>query len=127
MARDIFIALDRCHYCGRPGFVAWDVDLFTCGRETCESLAFAEVQHRNRHGGELPEKKLAKALLASLGTFERELRLDRDAGVIEDAEARRIGEREREETAHVLSDLRELARRHPPPRAPRRRPRAAPA
>ena len=48
MPRDIFIRLNRCHYCNRPGFVVWDVDLFSCDREVCKSLAFAEVRRRHR-------------------------------------------------------------------------------
>jgi hypothetical protein len=46
MARGI--DLKRCHSCDQSGFVAWDVDLFSCGREVCEALAFAEM--RRRHG-----------------------------------------------------------------------------
>jgi hypothetical protein len=112
VARDIFITLDRCHYCGQPGFIAWDKDLFTCGREVCESLAFAEVRRRHGNGSELPEKKLASALLHALDTFEDELALDRDAELIDEQTAHRIDVRERQETARVLD---ELERRYPPP------------
>jgi hypothetical protein len=122
MARDIFIKLNRCHFCGRPGFVVWDTDLSSCGHEVCESLAFAEVRRRHGNGSDLPEKKLAKALLGALDTFEDELRLDHDAELVDDVEAHEIDEYEREQTAHVLSELHELERRYPPPRsAPRPR------
>ncbi len=49
MPRDVFITLHRCRYCDRPGSVVWDGDLVTCGREVCESLAYAELQRRRRH------------------------------------------------------------------------------
>jgi hypothetical protein len=113
VARDNFIKLNRCYFCGQPGFVVWDVDLFSCGREVCESLAFAEVRRRNKNGRPMPEKQLAKALLASLDTIEYALRLDRDAEVLEESEVRRIDECEREETAHVLAELHKLERRWP--------------
>src|ERR1017187_3920471 len=91
MARDIFIRLDRCHYCNRPGFVVWDTDLFTCGREVCKSLAFAEVRHRHHDGlRALPEKQLAKALLTALDTFEHALELDERGEVLKAADADRI-------------------------------------
>ena len=113
VARDRFIKLNRCYFCGQPGFVVWDVDLFSCGRETCESLAFAEVRRRNRNGRPIPEKQLAKALLTSLDTIEYALRLDCDAEVLEKSEARQMDEIEREETAHVLAELHKLERRWP--------------
>ena len=70
MARDVFIRLDRCQYCNRPGFVVWDADLFTCGREVCKSLAFAEVRRRHRDlRRQIPEEKLARALLSAFDTF----------------------------------------------------------
>lgn len=115
MARDIFITLNRCHFCGRPGFVVWDVDLFSCNREVCESLAFAEVRKRNRNGRPVPEKQFAKALLSSLDTLEYGLRLDTGAELLEEAEARAIDEFEREQTAHVLGELHKLERRWPAP------------
>ena len=116
MARDIFIRLDRCRYCNRPGFVVWDTDLFTCGREVCKSLAFAEVRRRHHDGRRaLPEKQLAKALLAALDTFEHALALDEHAEVVKENEADRIRGRERQQTAHLLSELHELERRYPPP------------
>ena len=46
MARDIFIDLKRCHFCGQSGSVVWDAALFSCGHEVCESLAFAEMRRR---------------------------------------------------------------------------------
>jgi len=113
MARDSFAALDRCYYCGRRGVHVWDVDLYSCSNEVCESLAFAEVRRRNRYSTELPEKRLARALLRSLTTFERELRLDVEAELMTRDEARRIDETEREATARVLTELHELERRHP--------------
>jgi hypothetical protein len=114
VARDKFIKLNRCYFCGQPGFVVWDVDLFSCNREVCESLAFAEVRRRNRNGRPLPEKQLAKALLTSLETLEYALHLDADAEVLEEPEVREMDELEREETAHVLAELHKLERRWPP-------------
>jgi hypothetical protein len=116
VARDIFIRTNRCYYCGRPGFIVWDVDLFSCGHEVCESLAFAEVRKRHRNGHDpAPEKRLATALLTSLATFEHELELDVDAELLDEAEARSLDEHEREATARVLADLHRLAKRYPPP------------
>jgi hypothetical protein len=116
MARDISIRLNRCQYCNRPGFVVWDVDLFTCGREVCKSLAFAEVRRRHREGrAPLPEKRLAAALLAALDTFDYALREDEHGDVLTRPEAERIRNRERQETAWLLSELRELERRYPNP------------
>jgi hypothetical protein len=112
--RDIFIRLDRCNYCNRPGFVHWDVDLFTCGREVCKSLAFAELRRRQRDGAlELPEKRLARSLIMAFDTFDHALRLDEDAEAVAQPEAERIRSRERQETANLLSELRELGRRYP--------------
>ena len=116
MARDIFIKLDRCQYCNRAGFVVWDIDLFTCGREVCKALAFAEVRRRHHDGlRPLPEKQLAKALLIALDTFEHALELDERAEVVNEKEADRIRGRERQQTAHLLSELHELERRYPAP------------
>jgi hypothetical protein len=121
VAHDIFTRLNRCYYCGRPGIVVWDVDLFSCGHEACESLAFAEVERRHRNGGgTLPEKRLATALLTALATFERELRLDLEAELIDEAEAKCLDAAERMGTAHVLAELHELERRYPPPPGPHR-------
>lgn len=115
MARDILTRLNRCYYCGRPGVTTWDTDLLTCRSDVCESLAYAEVRRRHRNGGSpQPEKLLARALLGSLDRLEHELVLDRDADLLEDEEIRRIDEYEREQTAHVLSELHELERRYPP-------------
>jgi hypothetical protein len=50
VAKDIFIDLDRCTYCGRPGSNPRGVDLFTCGRELCECLAYAELKRRAARG-----------------------------------------------------------------------------
>ena len=113
MARDIFIRRNCCHYCGKPGFIVWDTDLFSCSHEVCESLAFAEVRRRNKDGGPAPEKQFAKALLTSLATLEYELRLDDDAELLEESEVKQIDEFEREETAHVLGELHKLERRWP--------------
>jgi hypothetical protein len=127
MARDIFIKLDRCQYCNRTGFVVWDTDLFTCGREVCKSLAFAEVRRRHRDGlRPLPEKQLAKALLVALDTFEHALELDERAEVVKETEADRIRGRERQQTAHLLSELHELERRYPAPPEPAERAPAPP-
>ena len=118
VARDNFIKLNRCCFCGQPGFVVWDVDLFSCSREVCESLAFAEVRRRNRNGRPMPEKQLAKALLTSLDTFEYALHLDAEAEVLEESEVRQMDELEREETAHVLAELHKLERRWPAAKRP---------
>jgi hypothetical protein len=119
MARDIFTRFNQCRYCGRTGAVAWDSDLFTCGREVCKSLAFAEVRRRHRGGAApLPEKRLAAALLGALDTFDRALREDEGADAISGPEADRLRNRERQETAWLLSELRELERRYP--NAPKR-------
>ncbi len=118
MARDSFIRLDRCRYCGRPGFIVWDSDLFTCGREVCESLAFAEIRRRHHEGAyRAPEERLARALLASFDTFDHALQLDVDGDVLPRKEAAGIRERERAETARLLSELHGLSRRYPPPAA----------
>jgi hypothetical protein len=127
VARDVFIKLDRCQYCNRPGFVVWDIDLFTCGREVCKSLAFAEVRRRHHNGlRPLPEKQLAKALLAALDTFEHALDLDERADVVKEPEADRIRGGERQQTAHLLSELHELERRYPAPPEPAERAPASP-
>lgn len=119
MPRDIFSKLNRCRYCDRPGFVVWDVDLSTCGREVCKSLAFAEVRRRHRDGTlDLPEKRLARALLAGYDTFDYALRLDQRSDVLPDKEAEQIRARERQETAWLLSELHELERRYPQPPKP---------
>lgn len=123
MARDVYIRLDRCQYCGQPGFVVWDDDLFTCGREVCEAQAFAEVRRRHHDGRREPEKKLARALLAAFDTFDHALRLDEEGEVISSREAAAIREHERAGTAQLLSELRDLARRYPPPPAPAFEPR----
>jgi hypothetical protein len=115
MARDVFIKLDRCSYCNRPGFVVWDTDLFTCGREVCKALAFAEVRRRHHDTRQAPEKRLSRALLAAFDTFDYALRLDEEAEVVSAREGDALRGRERERTAHLLSELRELARRYPPP------------
>src|SRR5579864_1175027 len=114
MARDVFIRLNRCRYCDRPGVVVWDVDLFTCKHEVCKSLAFAEVRRRHRDGVlDLPEKRLARAVLAGFDTFDYALRLDRHADVVTDAEGDKIRERERQDTVRLLSEIRALGRRYP--------------
>jgi hypothetical protein len=134
VARDISIKLDRCRYCSRPGFVVWDTDVFTCGREVCKALAFAEVRRRNRDRTELPEKRLARALLAAFDTFDYAVRLDEHDELLTEREAAAIRTRERERTAHLLAQLRDLSRRYPPlpgETSPSRRrtrtPRGAPA
>jgi hypothetical protein len=125
VARDVFIRLDRCQYCNRPGFLMWDTDLFTCGREICQTLAFTEVRRRHRIGHRpVPEKDLARALLEAFDTFDRALGLDECAEVVSAKEAAAIRERERSGTAHVLAEVKALARRYPrPARSPLPRPR----
>jgi hypothetical protein len=115
VARDVFIKLDRCSYCNRPGFVVWDTDLFTCGREVCKALAFAEVRRRHHDTRQVPEKRLARALLTAFDTFDYALRLDEESEVVGPKEGDALRSRERERTAHLLSELRELAHRYPPP------------
>jgi hypothetical protein len=112
VGKDIFIKLDRCSYCGRPGFVSWDVDLFSCTREVCKALAYGEVKRRAHAGNGKPEKKLERALVNALTTFEHELRLDRDAELLAPTAARRMDEHEREETSRVIGQLHELLRPH---------------
>jgi hypothetical protein len=63
--------------------------------------------------GPTPEAKLRKALLASLASIEYALRLDSAAEVLEESEVRQIHDFEREQTAHVLGELRRLERRWP--------------
>jgi hypothetical protein len=58
MAQDVFIDQKRCHFCGRPGPIDCDRDLFSCGREVCESLAFAEMRRRNGNVCDLGVKRL---------------------------------------------------------------------
>ena len=69
--RDLYTQLNRCRYCGRPGFMAWDTDLFSCSREVCKGLAFAEVRRRARRTtlADAPQR-YARALLDSLETLE---------------------------------------------------------
>jgi hypothetical protein len=63
--------------------------------------------------GLTPEEQLRKALLASLASIEYALRLDTAAEVLEESEMRKIDDFEREQTAHVLGELRKLERRWP--------------
>jgi len=56
--------------------------------------------------------RLERALVNALTTFEYELRLDRDAELLEPDEARWIDEHERDETARVIAELHALARPH---------------
>jgi hypothetical protein len=117
VARDVSIRLDRCQYCNRPGFVVWDDDLFTCGREVCKSLAFAEVRRRHHDGAarRAPEEKLARALLDAFDTFAYAVRLDEQSEALTSKDADVMRNREREKTAHLLAELNKLARRYPPP------------
>ena len=59
----------------------------------------------------LPEQRLEAALLTAFDHFDEALRLDERAKVLAAVEAERIRRRERNETAHVLSELRKLERR----------------
>jgi hypothetical protein len=80
-----------------------------------------KVRRRHRNGDDpLPEKQLAKALLSALATFERELRLDLEAELIDADEAHLLDETERERTASILAELHELERRYPPRPGPQR-------
>ena len=116
MARDVFIRQNRCSYCNRTGVVVWDSDLFTCSSELCKTLAFAEVRRRHRSAGHIaPEKQLARALLTSLDTLEYALRRDEKAGLLDANALAKIRSRERQETASLLSNLRDLERRYPEP------------
>jgi hypothetical protein len=115
VARDVFIRLNRCAYCGRPGVVYWDEDLLSCEEELCKSLAYAAMRRRNRNGHRpLPERRLARALLAGYDTLAGAIELDRRAELLGEEEARRMRDEERRETAWLLSEVRALARRHPP-------------
>jgi hypothetical protein len=58
MAQDVFIDQRRCYFCGRIGAVVWDADLFSCGHEVCESLAFAEMRRRRGNVCDLAVKRL---------------------------------------------------------------------
>jgi hypothetical protein len=111
------IRLDRCQYCNRPGFVVWDDDLFTCGREVCKSLAFAEVRRRHHDGSRqaAPEQKLARALLSAFDTFAYAVGLDEKGEVLSAKEADTIRSRERERTARLLAEIHSLGRRYPAP------------
>ena len=116
MARDLFIKLNQCRYCDRTGVVVWDVDLITCEHEVCKELAFAEVRRRHRDGVyDLPEKRLGRALLAGYDTFNYALHLDEHASLFRETEATKIRERERRETARLLSEIHALERRYPAP------------
>lgn len=116
MARDIFFRINQCTYCRRPGVVFWDEDLLSCEEELCKSLAYAEMRKRNREGrGPAPEKRLARAVLTGYDTLARAIDLDRAAELLGEKEALRIREEERERTAWLLSEVRSLARHHPPP------------
>lgn len=48
MPKDVFTELGRCTYCGGPAAKAWDTDIVSCGRDVCESLAYAEVRRRRQ-------------------------------------------------------------------------------
>jgi len=48
VAKDIFIALARCSYCGRPASIVWDDGVLSCSHEVCEGLAHREVKRRQR-------------------------------------------------------------------------------
>jgi hypothetical protein len=112
MARDVFIRLNRCQYCNRPGFVMWDAELFTCDREICKTLAFAEL-HRRSRSGLAPEVKLARALLRAFDTFEATVHRDVAGELFDDHFAARLVDRERRETARLISQVRAMARRYP--------------
>lgn len=119
MARDAFIKRNRCTYCDRTGVVVWDTDLFSCNQEVCKTLAFAEVRRRHRNGGYVaPEKRLAKAILTAFDTLEYAVQRDERAELLPPREADAIRSRERQQTAYLLSELRELERRYPEPAEP---------
>lgn len=112
MPRDVFTQLNRCRYCNRPGVVVWDTDLSTCREEVCMSLGFARVRGRPQGG---PERWLAHALLDALDAVEYAIGRDEQLDVVGAAEAQRMRDRERQQTAWLLSDLRALERRYPTP------------
>jgi hypothetical protein len=117
--RDIYIQLNRCLYCGRPGFMAWDADLRSCSREVCKGLAFAEVRRRARRMRlEEAPQRYVRALLASLETLEYALARDVEAEVLDAREAETIRRSEREETARTITQLRRLERPRYATRAP---------
>ena len=61
-----------------------------------------------------PERGLARAILAAYATLAHVIERDRAACLLSDAEARRMQEEERRESAALLSGVRKLARRYPP-------------
>lgn len=128
--RDVFTRLDRCRYCNRAAVIAWDTDLRTCNEEICKTLAFAQVRRWHPDEGvPLPETQLAHALLAALDTLDYTIGRDEQLEVVGKTDAQRMRDRERQETAWLLSDLRNLSRRYPAParpREPRRIPRSNP-
>lgn len=62
-----------------------------------------------------PERGLARAILAAYATLAYVIERDRAACLLSDAEARGMHDEERRESAALLSRLRTLARRYPPP------------
>jgi len=61
-----------------------------------------------------PERGLARAVLAAYATLAHVIERDRAACLLSDAEARRMQDEERRESAALISGLRKLARRYPP-------------
>jgi hypothetical protein len=113
MARDVFIRLNRCQYCNRPGFVVWDADLFTCDREICKTLAFAEL-HRRSHSGLAPEVQLARALLHAFDRFAATVHRDVEGELFDERVAAELIDHEQRETGRVLAQVHAMARRYPP-------------
>lgn len=61
-----------------------------------------------------PERGLARAILAAYATLAYVIERDRAACLLSDAEARRMRDEERRESAALLSGVRKLCRRYPP-------------
>jgi len=61
-----------------------------------------------------PERGLARAILAAHATLAYAIERDRAACLFSDAEARRMHDEERRQSAALLSCVRKLARRYPP-------------
>ncbi|HZC30315.1 MAG TPA: hypothetical protein VE261_02280, partial [Gaiellaceae bacterium] len=89
----------------------------------CKSLAFGELRRRHKEIDPLlPEKRLERALLNAFDTVDYTIGLDEKAGALAEGDATTMRNRERQETAWLLAELRELERRYPnPPRMPKQR------
>lgn len=63
MAKDVFTALGRCTYCGDTATKVWDADVVSCGRDVCESLAYAETRRRRQRAVARPPRRRRLSLL----------------------------------------------------------------